>query len=236
MVKKLKLFYAIIACFVLATMTIGATYAYWTASTESTKNAVQAASTSYSISLQIIPLEEYTGFSFIPMNDTDTIKALKNKCKDKYERGACSAYKIRVYDYREDLGHISGYLDFRTANMQNLSFLVLEEQEEYDESKCLEIEEKNYCVAKEATPMGNGQKISMGDSYSVVGLEEKNLILVLWLSNLQMNQNTIDIGNFNVEVTIQAGSGGEIKGNIASAVQIDTGNSDEPPEEGAQNP
>ena len=223
MEKKVKIYYGVFACFVLVIMTIGATYAYWTVSAGSGNQAVSTGSSVYSISMQVIPLEEYTGFSFIPMNDVDAMKALKNKCKDKYDRGACSAYQIRVYDYQKDLGYISGYLDFMTANMKNLSFMVLEEKDEFDEDKCLEINEKNFCVSKEATPMGSGEEVSMGDAYSVEGLDEKNLLLVLWLSNLEMNQNMMDIGNFNVTVTIQAGNGGEIKGTIAGAVQLDSG-------------
>ena len=221
MEKKLKITYAIIACFVLATMTIGVTYAYWVATAESANDAVGTGSTTYSISMQIIPLEEYTGFSFIPMNDTDAMKALNNKCKDKYDRGACAAYRIRVSDYQANIGYISGYLDFQTSNIENLSFMVLEESETIDTESCLEIAEKNYCISKEATPMGDGENISMGDAFNVDGLAEKNLLLVLWLSNLQMNQNEKDIGNFNVTVTMQAGNGGEIKGTIANAIQID---------------
>ena len=35
------------------------------------------------------------------MNDGDAIKALRNQCKDKYGRGACSAYTIRVFGYSD---------------------------------------------------------------------------------------------------------------------------------------
>ena len=43
---------------------------------------------------------------------------------------------------------------------------------------------------------------------------------MFWLTNLQESQNTFDIGSFTATVTIQAGNGGEIKGTIASAVQL----------------
>lgn len=217
--NKLKYIYIILACFTLASTTIGATYAYWTASTTSTSNAIQAESTIYSISMEIKPL--YTGFSFIPMNDTDALKAIKNQCKDKYNRGACTAYTIRVFGYQEDLDYISGTMDIATENMKNLSYMTLEEKEEYQEENCVKIENKNYCIAKEATPMGEGSNLSIGESYNVYGLNEKNLLLVIWLTNLNENQNITDIGNFNATVTILAGNGGKIKGTIASAIKID---------------
>lgn len=223
--KNIKLKYAIFACFVFAIMTFGSTYAYLTATTTSSENAVMTGSTIYSISMEITPVPEYTGFSFIPMNDEDALKALKNKCKDKYDRGACSAYQIRVYDYSKDLGYISGYIEFLTDNMENLSYMVLEEREEDNQENCATIASKNYCISKEATAMVKNDKTSIGDSYNVLGLSEKHLLLVVWLSNLDQNQNSTDIGNFNATVTIQAGSGGEIKGTIASAFMIDNGSS-----------
>ena len=227
MKKKIKALYAVLACFILAITTIGSTYAYWVSTATSTSNSVQTTSATFKINMEIKPL--YAGFSYIPMNDTDALKALKNKCKDKYNRGACSSYVIRVFGYHKELSHISGYLDIETDNMENISYMVLEETEEYNEENCITIEEKNYCIGKTATPMGEGKELSIGESYSVVGLEEKYLILVMWLSNLNKDQNKNDIGSYNTTVTILAGNGGEIRGTIANSVIIE--DESEPPEE-----
>ncbi len=228
--KKVKFMYAIFATFVLAIVTMGSTYAYLTTTTNSIENSVTTGSTSYSISMNITPI--YSGFSFIPMNDTDVMKALRNKCKDKYDRGACTAYNINVFGYSEELSHISGKMDIETTNMENISYMVLEESEEIDENECIEIEEKNYCISKETTPMGEGKNLSIGDAYNVYGLTEKNLLLVLWLSNLNERQNEKDIGNYNATITVFAGNGGEITGTIANAVKIDQ----EPVEPGNNTP
>lgn len=227
---KLTALYAVFGCVILAIVTMGATYAYFAGTTNSTNNAVKSSSTIYSISMEIEALEEYTGFSFIPMNDTDVMKALKNKCKDKYNRGACSAYNIRVFGYDPNLNFISGYMDITTNNMQNLSYIVLEESNTFDEETCVNINEKNYCISVETTSMGTGENLSLGTSYSVAGLAEKNLLLVFWLTNLNENQNNIDIGSFNAVVTIQAGNGGEIKGTINAAIN-NNGNSQTEPDE-----
>ena len=226
MKKKFKIVYIIIMIVVLAITTIGATYAYWTASTESINGDVNTESTIYSISMNINSL--YHGFSIIPMNDTDALKALKNKCKDKYDRGACSAYSIYVYDYATNLDHISGYMDVTTNNMQNISYMMLRESDTFDENSCVTIEEsnENYCIVKEASPVGDGVKLSLGDAYSVVGTTNTKFILLVWLSNLKQSQNDIDVGTFEAIITMQAGNGGEIKGSISSAIKVENGTGD----------
>ncbi len=219
MKNKFKILYGMIAVATLVVMTIGTTYAYWTATSHSLENSLQTESTIYSISMNIEPL--YHDFSVIPMNDEDVFKAMKNECRDKYNRGACSAYKIRVYDYNEDLAYISGIMDITTNNMENLSYMMLRESSTYDEKQCLEVDGVIYCITKDATPMGEGTNLSLGDSYDVSGMVETNFILVIWLTNLNESQNESDIGSFNAIITMQAGSGGEIKGSIASALQIE---------------
>lgn len=226
---KVKFFYGFIAVIILAITTIGATYAYWAASTASANSAVQTSSAVYSISMDITPL--YHDFSIIPMDDEDALKALNNKCKDKYSRGACSAYTIDVYGYNETLEFISGYMDITTMNMQNLSYMVLRLSDTFDENKCVVIDKENYCVTKEATSIGDGAALSLGDSYEVSGMPSTKFILLMWLKNLQLSQNDLDIGEFNAIVTMQAGNGGKIQGSIASSVKFNpeqsgSGNSD----------
>lgn len=208
---------------VLSVMTIGATYAYWAASAASLNNAVTTESTIYRISMDITPM--YHDFSIIPMDDVDALKALNNQCKDKFDRGACFAYMIDVYDYNSDLDYISGIMDITTSNMQNLSYMMLRLSDDYEEERCVSIEGDFYCIAKDATSMGDGVGLSLGDAYNVTGMTSTKFILLMWLTNLQLSQNDIDIGNFNAVITMQAGNGGEIKGSIASAIKIgDVGN------------
>ena len=223
MKKEFKLLYGVFAIMILSITTIGATYAYWTASTSSLNNAVNTSSTIYSISMDITPL--YHDFSIIPMDDMDALKALKNQCKDKFDRGACSAYSIYVYDYNTDLNYISGVMDVTTNNMENLSYMMLRLSDTYSEDRCVTIEEENYCIVQEATSMGEGVGLSLGDAYDVTGMTSTKFILLIWLTNLDTSQNDIDIGNFDAVITMQAGNGGEIKGSISSAIKIeDIGN------------
>ncbi len=220
MKKNFRLLYLGLMVIVLFISASSTTYAYLTASTSSASNSVKTKSTIYKISMNILPI--YSDFSFIPMNDSDALKALRNKCVDKYNRGACSAYKIFVYDYDENLASISGVMDITTDNMKNLSYMVLEESSENNPDTCVQIGEKNYCIAKEASPILDGSSLSLGDSYDVYGKKSKELILMLWLTNLDESQNESDIGSFQASVTILAGNGGEIKGTIASSVKLDS--------------
>lgn len=219
--KEFKILYGVLAVAVLAMTTIGATYAYWTATTSSLNEAVQTGSTIYSISMDITPL--YNDFSFIPMNDADALKALRKGCKDKYDRGACSAYTIRVYDYNADLDYISGFMNVTTNNMTNLSYMMLRLSDVYDEEKCVMVGEESYCISQNATQIQPIEDLTLGDAYDVLGMSETKFILMIWLTNLNQSQNDIDIGSFNASVTFQAGNGGEIKGSIASVIQIEDG-------------
>ena len=240
--KNFRFSYLFLMIVVVSLMTIGSTYAYWTATTHSGRSDIETESTTYSISMSINGL--YEGFSVIPMNDEYALKALSNKCVDKYGRGACAAYTIDVYDYSEDLDYISGYMDLTTNNMENLSYMMLRLSDEFREESCVKIESQvynddvpleereydNYCVVREASHMGDGKELSLGDSYDVLGTESVRFILLIWLSNLDVSQNNIDIGSFNAVITMQAGNGGKIKGSISSALIVDDlvgGDSDE---------
>ena len=164
------------------------------------------------------------------MDDGDVFKALRNECKDKYNRGACSAYILRIYDYDEGQQYISGKMDITTENMENLSYMVLEETNEFNNETCITIDQKNYCTSVQTTPMGEGTDLSLGSAYNVEGLTEKNLLLVIWLTNLNESQNLTDIGSYNATITVSAGNGGEIKGTIANAVQLNPDPNPEPEE------
>ena len=114
-------------------------------------------------------------------------------------------------------------MNVSTNNMQNLSYMMLQESDTYDEDTCVIIydTEDIYCVAKETSSIEIGTDLSLGDTYDVVGTESIDFILLMWLSNLNVSQNETDIGTFEAMVTMQAGSGGEIKGSISSALIID---------------
>ena len=216
---KIKGFYAIFLTFIIVVCTIGSTYAYLSATVSGT-NDVRTSSSSYSVSMRITPI--YDGFSMIPMDDFDVLKAVSNGCKDKYNRGACNLYNVNVYGYDSNLDAVSGSLRVSVDNINNLSFMALEESNSYQEGSCAIIDSKNYCISNDVTHILPDTDMSFGDSYNVFGMDSKNILLVFWLTNLNMSQNLTDIGSFNASVTILLGrNGGQISGNINCALNND---------------
>lgn len=213
--SRSKYFYVIVIIVVLFFSIVGSTYAYLTSRAESV-NSIKTSSSTYSLSMNITPV--YNDFRFIPMDDFNVIKALNNGCKDKYNRGACSAYRIRVYDYDVKLKSVYGKMDVELSNIVNLSYMFFEEVEENIENgTCVTIDEKIYCMSKEATPVLEGKDLPFGN-YNIENTTEKSFLLVIWLSNLDESQNSYDLGDFNATVTFSMGDGGSITGNIAASM------------------
>ena len=214
--KKHRIIYLIIIIIVLVSSIIGSTFAYLTSKTESASNSISTSSSTYSLSMDILPI--YNAFRIIPMDDNDVIKALKNNCKDKYNRGACSAYQINVNNNDINLKSITGKMDVTLSNITNISYMFFEEKEEItNENECVTINEKIYCMTKEATPVLEGKDLPFG-SYDILNTTEKNFLLVLWLTNLEESQNDYDLGDYNATVTFIMGDGGSITGNIAASI------------------
>lgn len=215
MKKNFKYTYILILISVVIISSIGATYAYFATSSGSKKADITTSSEGYNISMKITPV--YDGFSTIPLDDENVIKAINNKCKDKYNRGACSVYSIKIDGYDENLDFISGIMNTTTNNIENLSYMVLEEKDNTQEQNCVVINDKSYCISKEATRIIVNTDLSLGDKYDVTGTTEKNFLLVIWLSNIEMNQNENDIGTFQASITFSMGNGGQIKGTIVAS-------------------
>lgn len=221
--------YLFLVFFVVLVCSIGSTYAYLAAVTGSNDAVLNTSSTNYSISMNVVPV--YDGFSFIPMDNNNVLRALRDEfgCKDKYGRGACLAYRISLYGYDDNINVLSGSMDVHLNHITNLSYMVLQEVSEdaYDEDNCVSVKDNLYCIAKDATSVNEGKSLSLGNEYDITGTTEKNFLLVLWLSNLEESQNEYDIGSFDATVTFGMGSGGEIKGSIVAAIKSEVDGEEE---------
>ena len=215
-ISSFKRFYVVLIIFILIICVIGSTYAYLT-STASGTNDVGTSSSNFNVGLRITPV--YSDFSMIPMDDSDVLKAINNSCKDKYNRGSCHVYNINVYGYDSGVSAISGNVNVTVNNIRNLSYMVFEEADNFNNSNCVSIDSKNYCISKDVVHVVSNTDMSLGDNYNVSGLQSKNLLLVFWLTNLDTSQNSFDIGEFSANVTILLGKdGGQISGNINSSL------------------
>lgn len=211
--------YIFLIIFMFITCVVGATYAYFSRLTES-GNDIGVSSYNSSVSMNINPV--YNDFSLIPMDNEDIFKAINNKCKDKEDRGACNLYNININGYDESIEYISGTINTKLDNIVNLSYMVFEEVD-YDitnNDNCLEVDDIKYCVGKEATLITSEEVMSLGNNYDLRGYENKNLLLAIWLSNLDTNQNSFDIGNYTSEVTIFFGDEiTRVSGSISSTLK-----------------
>lgn len=216
-----KHFYIVVIIFMLVICTIGFTYAYLTFNVRS-NNDVSTFSSGYDVSMRITPI--YNDFPLIPMDNSDVMKGINNQCKDKFNRGACHLYNIHVYDFDSSVSAISGTINTKLNNIVNLSYMVLESVS-YDisnDNNCLSVSNKNYCIGKSSELIIENVDMSLGDNYSVFGLDDKDLLLVIWLTNLDESQNSYDVGDFNSLITIYlGGNGGEISGSIGGTLNFD---------------
>ena len=205
---------------ILVVCIIGATYAYFLSTTIGSSD-INASSVNYSVNMNITPI--YNDFSLIPMDDSDVFKAIGNQCKDKEDRGACNLYGISVSGYDESVEAISGTINTSLNNIQNLSYMVLEKVSYNIEgnSNCLVFNENNYCISKEATLVVTDTDMSLGDSsYDVSLLDSKDLLLAIWLTNIDSSQNSFDIGTYSSIVTIYLGDDiAHISGSISGTLK-----------------
>ena len=217
--RELKYTYVVVIIFMLVVCVIGSTYAYLT-STANSSNDVGTGSTGYNVSMRITPI--YSDFALIPMDDNDALKAIGNECKDKYNHGACNLYNINVYGYDSSISAISGKINTSLDGITNLSYMVLEEVDYNidNEDDCVSIDSSNYCFGKVQTHVVPDTDMSLGDNYNVFGLDSKNLLLAIWVTNLNENQNSFDIGNYNSVVTVfLGGDGGQVSGSINGTLE-----------------
>lgn len=195
--NKKNIFQVVTNILTLIVMSIGATYAYFTVSLASPNNAVIAISTSFNVNLSIIA--KYAGFYIVPTDDSDILVAYANQCIDSINNGACLAYDINVSNLG-DSQSIRATADFTVNDIDNLSYLVLDE---------------NGDIYKAATAVGSGGVFSLGNDFVLDTEQEKTITIVIWITNLEIDQNETDAGgSFNVAVTITSIYGDKLTGSL----------------------
>lgn len=192
-------FMSIISVLTLVVFLVGATFAWFAVSAASEEGALAGEAADIRLRLDVLPL--YVGKALIPTNDSDINTAFSQSCVDMYNRGACSAYTIKV----KNIGHeaeYAGTINFTLENITNFKYLVLDDQgEEY----------------KEITTVEAGQEQSLGDSLTLATNEEKVFTLIVWLPNVNYIQNDDDSdGSFGASITYQSPSGAKITGTFSA--------------------
>ena len=118
---------------------------------------------------------------------------------------------------------ISGTINTTLNNIQNLSYMVLEKVSYNIEgnSNCVVVNEDNYCISKTAELIVNNTDMELGDSsYDVSLLDSKDLLLAIWLTNLDASQNEFDIGSYSSVVSVYIGDDiAHISGSISGTLK-----------------
>lgn len=190
-------FYLIISILIFIFMVLGATFAYYT-STVKSNDVMEVTSANVTLNLSITPL--YNEKSIIPANDTDIMTAFNNSCVDALGNGACYAYNVKV----ENLGdsqEVIGTFNLTSETIKNLKYLILDADNDNE-------------IYKDISNASNNDE-QIGDSFNLDTGESKNLILVIWLSNLTEAQDYDASGVFNGSFTVTSALGTEITGTMS---------------------
>ncbi len=192
-------FMLIISILTMLVILIGSTFAYFAISTSSTEGAVATEAAVINIKLDVLPL--YTGKPLIPTNDSDIDIAYQNQCVDRYDRGACSAYTIKVRNDGQDTEFV-GTINFTLEDITNFKYLVLD---------------NNDNVYQSTVVVDAGNEQSLGNKFSLVSGTERTFILIVWLPNFNYEQDSDDAnGHFSATVTYTSAFGSRVTGTFSS--------------------
>ena len=105
-----KMFYIFVTCLVLSLIIIGATFAFFTASTNDNKIVKgQSASTNFSLFVSKVTSLDLT-FGLIPMKNTEAPYAAENMCYDDLGSVGCQIYKITLTSDDSEAMFVDGYI------------------------------------------------------------------------------------------------------------------------------
>lgn len=191
-------FVIVISILMIIVTLIGTTFSFFAASVRSNEN-VSFGSTTFGGSVEVSPL--YVANPIVPMDDSDVMTGYENECVDRYGFGACYAYIIHVENTGDAFDYV-GNIEFNVTDIENLKYLLLDE------------EENEYV---EGTSVVSDTPQTLGDSFILGNGESKDFILIIWLTNLEGDQNENDAGgHFNAFVTYNSTYGNKITASISN--------------------
>lgn len=176
---------------------IGASFAYYSYTARGTEDAIGVKSFDFGLHLDVVPL--YAGFTIIPTNDADIMKAFNNKCLDSYGIGACLAFEITVTN-TADPQDVMGVMEMQIEGLTNLNYVVLDEDNN---------------IYHDISSISQNSSYSLGKSFTLAKDEVKKLYLVYWVSNKEYPQDLDDAGGtFSSSIAVSSVAGDVVKANI----------------------
>lgn len=111
-----RMFYLFVGCMVLSIIIIGATFAYFAASSQD-GNTVRGRSetTSFSMSISRVTMADIIN-GLVPMKNSEAPHASEQLCLDDNNNAGCQIYKITVSGGEDDVFFVDGYITFETKD------------------------------------------------------------------------------------------------------------------------
>lgn len=202
--NKINIFLLITTIFSTFILLIGATFSYFSTKNMSDMNSLAVEAGKVKLGLSVSALS--TGHKLIPTNDSDIMTAYKQNCIDDYGNGACSLYEFEIYNFNKSQDVI-GKIDFDVKEIENLSYMILDEND-------------NVYLSKTSVPKGETKDLPLGEHFILGNATElnstsKKFKLIIWLTNLDKDQNGIDAGgSFSAVITFSSVTGGRLTATV----------------------
>ena len=198
-------FYAVVGVATLVVAIIGATFAYFSASTTNKTDVTGSTASGASLSMAITRVSDAgTAANMIPMLTTDLQKGVtgteSKSCIDANGNTVCQVYKITVTNGSADIGiNVKGTMNL-TSTAKNMKWQVLTDAK---------------TVNADATTVAQGTAGTIVDNQALTASGTHDFYLVIWLDETNAAQDADDAGKtFNGTVTFNGvnADGSESKG------------------------
>ena len=178
--KKRNVFFSCLYILSFIIMIIGSTLAYFSFRTTSDKNVVNASSLKDS-TVTISVSQVSGGGDLFPLKDDDIMKAYNRNCVDDNGNMACNKYAVTLNNTGNS-NYLDGKIKFNTSNnLVNLYFMMIDSKGK---------------VYVPTTKIENDKYYNIGKSLKMKENSDFSYTLIVWLRNLDENQNSEMNGNY----------------------------------------
>lgn len=178
--KKRNIFFSCLYILSFIIMIIGSTLAYFSFRTTSDKNVINASSLKDS-SVTISVSQVSGGGDLFPLKDDDIMKAYNRNCVDDNGNMACNKYAVTLNNTGNS-NYLDGKIKFNTSNnLINLYFMMIDSKGS---------------VYVPTTKIENDKYYNIGKSLKMKENSDFSYTLIVWLRNLDENQNSEMNGNY----------------------------------------
>ena len=178
--KKRDIFFSCLYILSFIIMIIGSTLAYFSFRTTSDKNVINASSLKDS-SVTISVSQVSGGGDLFPLKDDDIMKAYNRNCVDDNGNMACNKYAVTLNNTGNS-NYLDGKIKFNTSNnLVNLYFMMIDSKGS---------------VYVPTTKIENDKYYNIGKSLKMKENSDFSYTLIVWLRNLDENQNSEMNGNY----------------------------------------